>query len=294
MLGFGKKNRKNRPEDQADPQTTAEDAGPGQEPDAAAAAPDASSDAQAVADQPAGTTAESAAEAEAEQEDTESSAQGPADRAERGPFDVAEVEETSEGYVDLGGLLVPVAEGVSLRLDVEQSRQSVVAVTLTKGEANLQVQAFAAPKSRGLWPEIRTELADSVRSQNGMVDVTEGPFGRQVLAKIPASTPEGRRGFRVARFVGVDGPRWFLRAVFTGDAAIDQQTAQEMEDLFRRIVVVRGAEPMAPRDLLPLRVPADAVRREDAAPQADGQETEGRDEDGVEVPRRGPEITQIG
>ena len=223
---------------------------------------------------------DAAGEAQAPSETEERTSQ----RAQTGPFDLAEVDAADlEGFIDLGGLRIRREPGVNLRLDVDQKSQRVVAVTLEEGQASVQVQAFAAPKSRGLWPQIRTELAESVRSQQGMVDITEGSFGRQVLAKIPASLPDGQRGLRVARFVGVDGPRWFLRGVFTGDAAVQEQAAARMEELFRGIVVVRGREPMAPRDLLPLEVPAEAVRR-----------TEPQEEPDLQVPQRGPEVTRIG
>lgn len=215
---------------------------------------------------------------------TEAEAAQQYDRAAQGPFDLSEVEST-EGYVDLGGLRIPRLEGMNIRIDVDQEHQSVVAVTLSKENSAVQIQAFAAPKSRTLWPEIRVELASSVRQQDGIADIEVGPFGKQVVAKIPAELPNGGRGYRVARFVGIDGPRWYVRAVFSGDAAVHQSAAQEMEEAFRQVVVVRGKDPMAPRDLLPLKVPEGAVRRQEAP--------EDRREN-LPVPERGPEITQIG
>lgn len=215
----------------------------------------------------------------------ESTAEPKSSRAEQGPFDISEITVDSS-WINLGSLLVKPMDGVAMRIDVDQKRQSVVSISFQKGTSMLQVQAFAAPKSRGLWPEIRTDLAQSVRSQNGVVDITDGPLGRQVLAKIPASLPDGGRGFRVARFVGIDGPRWFLRGVFSGDAAVKQQAAAEFEELFRSIVVDRGQQPIAPRDLLPLRIPENAVSR-----HAD-EEQDGKAD--LPVPSRGPEITQIG
>jgi hypothetical protein len=68
--------------------------------------------------------------------------------------------------------------------------------------------------------------------------------------------PEGAAGKRLARFVGVDGPRWFLRGVIGGAATSDVDAAAKVEDLFRSIVVVRGGSPMPPRDLIPLKMPA--------------------------------------
>jgi hypothetical protein len=102
------------------------------------------------------------------------------------------------------------------------------------------------------------------------------------VAKLPAGAPDGSQGYRAARFVGVDGPRWFLRGVFGGEAALDREAAAGLEDLFRKIVVVRGENPMPPRDLLQLRLPKDATGSvPPAAPD-------------LQQPERGPEITQIG
>jgi len=76
-----------------------------------------------------------------------------------------------------------------------------------------------------------------------------------VLAEIPVTTA-GQTGTRLARFVGVDGPRWFLRGVIAGEGAVNPEAAAQIEDLFRSIVVVRGNTPMPPRDLIPLHMPA--------------------------------------
>ena len=61
---------------------------------------------------------------------------------------------------------------------------------------------------------------------------------------------------RLARFIGVDGPRWFLRGVIAGEAIVNAEAAAKIEELFRSIVVVRGTTPMPPRDLIPLHMPA--------------------------------------
>ncbi len=88
-----------------------------------------------------------------------------------------------------------------------------------------------------------------------------GPSGASCIARIPVRTPDGRTGHQPARFAGVDGPRWFLRAVFHG-AAVHEPEARRARRVASSAtsVVVRGAEAMAPRELLPLRLPEHAGR----------------------------------
>lgn len=213
-------------------------------------------------------------------------AAGRVDRS-AGPFDVS--EKGSDGnYIDLGALRITAAEGLQLRLEVEEKTKRVIAVTLELKGSNLQLQAFAAPRSEGLWADIRKQIGVSVGSQGGTIEEREGVFGPELVAKLPAQTPDGKSGFRIARFVGVDGPRWFLRGVFGGAAAMNAEAAAPMEELFRNIVVVRGDHPLPPRELLPLRLPKDA-----AAAQA-GTDAGVRDTPDVNPLRRGPEITKIG
>jgi hypothetical protein len=182
----------------------------------------------------------------------------PADRAEEGPLDEAEANPVRP-YVDLGGVKIVPREGLHLRLEVEEGSKRVVAVGLDFAKSTLQVQPFAAPRSTGLWHEIREQIADQIRKQGGTTEEVDGPFGPEIKAEIPvAAGSEGAiagQTTRLARFVGVDGPRWFLRGVIAGDATIDPEAAEKIEELFRSVVVVRGTEPMPPRDLIPLHMP---------------------------------------
>lgn len=179
----------------------------------------------------------------------------PADRSTAGPLDESEANAVRP-YVDLGGIkVVPRAE-LQLRLEVEEGSKRVVAVGLDYAGSTLQVQPFAAPRGSGLWNEIRAQIVDQIDKQGGTTRVTEGPFGPEVLAQIPVTAGPQAGGMRLARFVGVDGPRWFLRGVIAGEGAVDAEAAAQIEDLFRSIVVVRGNTPMPPRDLIPLHMPA--------------------------------------
>lgn len=179
----------------------------------------------------------------------------PSDRAANGPFDEAEANPVRP-YIDLGGVKVLPREGLNLRLEVEEQTKRIVAVGLDYAGSTLQVQPFAAPRSSGLWEETREQIRQQVRQQGGRVEEREGPLGPELLAEVPVAGADGAAGKRLARFVGVDGPRWFLRGVIGGAAAGDITAAKQIEDLFRSIVVVRGTTPMPPRDLIPLKMPA--------------------------------------
>ncbi len=179
-----------------------------------------------------------------------------------GPFDAAEVPSAG-GRIDLGALRLTPRPGLELRLEVEEATQRVVAATLGVPGSSVQVHVFASPRTDGVWDEVRGEIAASVEAQGGtaeVADVADG-FGRELLARLPARTTDGRTGHVATRFVGVDGPRWFLRAVFAGAAALDRSAAAPLEEVVRSLVVVRGEEAMAPRDLLVLRLPPGAAPR---------------------------------
>lgn len=174
----------------------------------------------------------------------------PENRAIAGPFDVSEVSPV-QPFIDLGSVKVTPRVGLQLRLDVDDSTKRVVAATLDCEGSTLQVQAFAAPRSEGLWHEIREQVVAQVTKQGGSVEEAEGPFGIEVRAVLP--TADGTR--RPVRFIGVDGPKWFLRGVISGKGAEDPTNALPIEEVYRSIVVNRGIEALPPRELLPLRVP---------------------------------------
>jgi hypothetical protein len=179
----------------------------------------------------------------------------PLDRATAGPFDESEANPVRP-YIDLGGIKILPREGLNLRLEVEEQTKRIVAVGLDYAESTLQVQPFAAPRSSGLWEETREQIRSQVRQQGGRVEERQGPLGPELLAEVPVIAGADGASKRLARFVGVDGPRWFLRGVIGGAATGDVEAAAQVEDLFRSIVVVRGGAPMPPRDLIPLRMPA--------------------------------------
>ena len=241
-----------------------------------------------AADEPAGEVADQSADEPADEVVFDRSG---------GPFDASEVED-EDGRLSLGGLRLAGREGMELRFEVEEASQRVIAVTVVLGGSTVQLQTFAAPRSSGVWDEIRPEIAQAVAAQGGAAEERTGPLGRELLCRLPVRTEDGRTGHQPTRFAGVDGPRWFLRAVFSGPAAVDAAAAAELEAVVRDVVVVRGAEAMAPRELIPLALPQQPAPAAAQDGQADGQ-AQGRASDGgaqreeLKPFERGPEITEV-
>ena len=211
---------------------------------------------------------------------------GPADVRADGPWDVSEVDaDEREGRIDLGGMLIRGQEGLELQAQYDEATGTVGTVTLLLGGSALQVQPFAAPRRAGIWDGVRQEIAASISSQGGTATEKEGPFGIELRAQVPVALPDGSTGAQLARFVGVDGPRWFLRGVITGDGYDDPAAAAPVEQIFRDIVVVRGDGPMGPREPIPLTLPTQAP-----APVDEPAE---RPRDDLNPFERGPEITEV-
>jgi len=206
-----------------------------------------------------------------------------------GPWDVSETKEPGQGRVDLGGLFVPGVDGMELRVEV--AGESIVAATVVLRDSAIQLQAFAAPKSEGIWGEVREEIASGITQQGGVVDEVEGPLGWELRAQVPVQLPDGTNGVQLVRFVGCDGPRWFLRGVISGQGAVQPAAAGVLEAIFRDTVVVRGEAPMAPRDPIVLKLPNDAQMVPDGA--AAEQAEPSKFGDGIDPMRRGPEITEL-
>ena len=110
--------------------------------------------------------------------------------------------------------------------------------------------AFAAPRTEGIWDDVRGEIRANLAG-HGTVDEVDGPFGTRAPRRpctVQART--AARPMQPVRFVGVDGPRWFLRGLFSGPAAREGGAAAPLEAVLRATVVVRGGDPMAPGDPL--------------------------------------------
>jgi hypothetical protein len=182
-----------------------------------------------------------------------------------GPWDVTEIdleEEPPNGQprIDLGSMLVTGFAGAELRLQVSEEAQQVVSVMLIGGDSAIELGAYAAPRSGGFWPELREELIESATEAGGSAAVVEGPFGVELRRLLPVTTPDGEQGYQPSRMWVVEGPRWLLRGILYGQAALEDGADGPVEPLltaFRQVVIRRNDQAMAPGELLPLELPQD-------------------------------------
>jgi hypothetical protein len=176
----------------------------------------------------------------------------PANRVEAGPFDIDEVGLLTP-YLDFGSIRIAPRADLQIRADVDEASKKIVALTLELAGHRLQLQAFAASKSQGIWLETLEALEKGITAQGGAATRAEGLLGPELHAKVPVKI-EGREESRYSRFIGVDGPRWFLRGVINSPGLDDYHYAKLVE-VFRSTAVSRGDIAMPPGELLPLRLP---------------------------------------
>lgn len=170
-----------------------------------------------------------------------------------GPYDEEDAPDDELVRVDLGSLRVPVEPGMELRLFPDNGL-----LELSAASSSVRLRACAAPRSAGIWDEIRAERIADIGRQGGRCEECPGDYGLEVRARV--RTEHGPTDIRV---VGVDGPRWFLEAEFHGAAATDPAAAGSLLTCLRGLVVVRGAEPRPVREVLPLHPPRDAEAAEE-------------------------------
>lgn len=176
-----------------------------------------------------------------------------------GPFDHDQVDGDEVQRVDLGSLLVPAIADRELRLQVDEKSGVVRAVILAGQDGALEFQAFAAPRNGDLWSTVRPQISDDLTARGGAAEEHEGRWGPELVCQMPVQTPEGVKT-QPSRIIGVNGPRWMLRATLLGRPAVEPEALQEWEDTLAQIVVRRGPQAMPVGEALPVRLPDDARR----------------------------------
>lgn len=200
------------------------------------------------------------------------------DRGVDGPFDISEVRDKSD-RLDLGAIAIPTATKMEVQINLEEGTRRMVGATCIFLGHSMQIQAFAAPRSGGIWDDIRGEIVTAIEGSQGAVDERGGVLGRELITRLPSRTSAGEVTYTPARFIGIDGPKWFLRAVLQGPAARDDAQFAPFAEFLRGIVVDRGDEPRPPRELLELTPLKVAVAPRDSAPDGSPSVDETRSPD---------------
>ncbi len=188
-----------------------------------------------------------------------------------GPWDITEVddlENTDDGpRIDLGGMILTGVPGSELRLQISEETQQVVSAMLVleitleapadaaSGGAPrvqtvssaLELGAYAAPRSGGLWAELRDEISDA-RHRRGRLRVAgRGPVRRRAAPPGPGAHP-GRRARATSRR-GCGWPR--DRAGCSAASSTvrppsrttsNRRSSTMLAAAFRQVVVRRGDE----------------------------------------------------
>jgi len=170
---------------------------------------------------------------------------------------VSERDPDQPGYLDLGALRIKGSEGINLQLPQENGAPTAVLVVRTDAQAAMELRAFAASRSGGEWHDVLTDVKREVERRDGDWKDADGPFGDELLVRVPVTASDGRAGVQESRIIGVEGPRWLLRATLLGEAASDPETAEKLIAVLRDVIIVRGGEPRMVREPLPLQTPSD-------------------------------------
>jgi hypothetical protein len=190
---------------------------------------------------------------------------------EIGPYDVADAPQGVQ-RLDLGSLQIPAVDGVEVRMQANPDGV-VQQVVLVHGDSALQLGVFAAPRTDGIWDEVRAEIRQSLFDDGVAAEEIDGEYGVELRARV--ATPDGPTDLR---FVGIDGPRWMVRGVYQGRAAVDPTGAGALMDCLHGLVVDRGQEAKPVREPLPLRLPKElAAQAQQGAAEAAAPEVEAGD-----------------
>jgi hypothetical protein len=167
-----------------------------------------------------------------------------------GPFDIDDFDDPAVATVarlDLGSVLIPMPEGGQVQVELSNAG-TPSAVWVVTANGRFTIAAYAAPKSPGLWREVASELADSLRKDVPKVSIEDGPWGREVVGV-------GAENAGVVRFIGADGYRWMIRCVVSGPHDRIAALAEQARDALADTVVRRGDTPMPVRSPLPVELP---------------------------------------
>jgi hypothetical protein len=164
-------------------------------------------------------------------------------------------ESTEKEFIDLGCLRIPLRPELEIQVDVDTASDLIVSISLVLPQSIASVQAFAAATHEDAWPTVRDAIVEGLSLQHVDSTIVLGSFGTEIHCVMPTQNDAGDILVQPVRFVGISGPRWFMRATIGGDAASLPEAARVMDEILASIVVVRGDHAMAPGEALGFTLP---------------------------------------
>ena len=199
-----------------------------------------------------------------------------------GPFDVDDFDDPSVaavGRLDLGSVLIPMPEAGQVSVEVSETGVPNAVWVMTPN-GRFTIAAYAAPKTAGLWREVASELADSLRKDVAKVSIEDGPWGREVVG---LAADQGQ-GVAVVRFIGIDGYRWMIRCVVNGPRESIEALTAEARNALADTVVRRGDTPMPVRTPLAVQLPEPMAAQLRAAAEQAAQQAQQAAQAGSQEP----------
>lgn len=188
---------------------------------------------------------------------------------EDGPFDIEEVDLDADDVtrLDFGSLIVTPFENMQMQIQIDQDTGEVQSLLVIRDNNALEVALFAAPSTGEMISQIHQEMVDGTTAQGGQAAVADGPLGAELHRVVPMNGPDDQPGYHVSRSWLAQGPRWLLRGVLMGDAAVGEtldSTGQLLMEFFCNLVVHRDDRPRVPGDVIPLKVPDELQQGEES------------------------------
>ena len=183
------------------------------------------------------------------------------DWREDGPFDIGEVDLDADEVqrLDFGSVIVTPFDDMQLQLQVSQANGQVQALMVVDKKSALEVALFAAPARGSMLAQVRDEMAAAAEAAGGTMKLEEGPLGTQIRRVLPGKAADGREVKQRSLTWLAQGPKWLLRGVLMGQAAMSDKMGDEAQLLFEffcNLVVRRGDTPKVPGELIGMEIPA--------------------------------------
>ena len=126
---------------------------------------------------------------------------------------------------------------------------------LAGADGALELRAFAAPRNGDLWSEVRPQIAADMVPARRHRHRARGPVRHRALCQIQVQRPEGQTAVQPSRIVGINGPRWLLRATLLGRPALEPDARRRVGGRAHPVAVRRGDHAMPVGEPLPLVLP---------------------------------------